>query len=201
MKYNFWNKSVFRLSNIIKERKLDLTEKELVHRAQNGDLDAFKELVNQNESRIAATITGMIGRCPEAEDIGQETFIRFYQNINHFRAESSVATYLTRIAINLSLNELKRRKRKKLLFPNSTEEMLYLKDSDKNTEKLEINDALQKALVRLKPKYKKVIVLRLVSGYTTRETAELLSLPEGTVLSRLARGLKKLKQELQILEN
>ena len=54
----------------------------------------------------------MLGRCPEAEDVGQETFIRFYNNLNNFRGEASVGTYLTRIAIYLSLNELKRRQRK-----------------------------------------------------------------------------------------
>jgi RNA polymerase sigma-70 factor (ECF subfamily) len=180
-----------------KREDIHLTEKELVNRAQNGDLDAFQKLIKQNESRIAATITGMIGLCSEVEDIGQETFIRFYQNINHFRAESSVATYLTRIAINLSLNELKRRKRKRLLFSGSVEEMLHLNITDNNDERLEWTDALQKAMLTLKTKYKKVIVLRLVNGYSTRETARLLSLPEGTVLSRLARALQKLKRELE----
>ena len=61
------------------------------------------------ERPIAATITGMLGRCDEVDEIGQQVFIRFYEALPKFRGDSSVKTYLTRIAINLSLNELKRR--------------------------------------------------------------------------------------------
>ena len=65
---------------------------------------------------------GMLGHCTEAEDIGQETFIRFYKSLNRFRGESSISTYLTRIAINLSLNEIKRRQRHRKYFSNTSEE-------------------------------------------------------------------------------
>lgn len=91
-------------------------EQELVRKAQNGDKNAFKELVKQNEHRVAAAVIGMLGNCPETDDVGQETFIKFYKSLDKFRGESSVGTYLTRIAINLSLNELKRRKRRNAHF-------------------------------------------------------------------------------------
>ena len=88
-----------------------MSDEQLVKTAREGDKGAFRELVKRLESRVAATVYGMLGRCPEAEDVGQEVFIRFYKALNSFRGESSVASYITRIAINLSLNELKRRKR------------------------------------------------------------------------------------------
>ena len=85
----------------------------LVQQAQSGNQSAFASLIKLYEGQIAATVIGMLGNIPEADDIGQETFIRFYKSLGNFRGDSEVGTYLTRIAINLSLNELKRRKRKK----------------------------------------------------------------------------------------
>ena len=65
---------------------------------------------------MAATVIGMIGYGPQAEDIGQETFLRFYKSLSKFRGDSGIGTYLTRIAINLCLDEIKRMKKKRTLF-------------------------------------------------------------------------------------
>lgn len=174
-----------------------LNEQELVKKAQNRDKNAFKELVKQNEHRVAATVIGMLGNCPETDDVGQETFIRFYQSLNKFRGESSVGTYLTRIAINLSLNELKRRKRRNTHFFSRGEEKME-KAPDKNdpNKKKELKEIVHMGIEQLKPKYRAVVVLRLIEGYSTKETAQILRLPVGTVLSRLARAQKKLKEIL-----
>jgi DNA-directed RNA polymerase specialized sigma24 family protein len=91
----------------------------LLDAARKGDHEAFKALVISHESQVAATIIGMLGRCSEAEDIGQETFMRFYKALDHFKGESQLGTYLIRIAINLSINELKRRQRRNRLFQPS----------------------------------------------------------------------------------
>src|SRR5512147_1312303 len=90
----------------------NVTDKELLHRARSGDHKAFARLVQRYESRVAATVKGMLGSTDESEDIGQEVFIRFYHALHAFREEASLGTYLTRIAINLSLDELQRRKRR-----------------------------------------------------------------------------------------
>ncbi|MDH5745133.1 MAG: helix-turn-helix domain-containing protein, partial [Candidatus Aminicenantes bacterium] len=83
------------------DREEKLNEQELVRAAKNGDKNAFKELIKKYEHQVAATVIGMLGNCPEAEDVGQETFIRLYQSLDKFRGEASLGTYLTRIAINL----------------------------------------------------------------------------------------------------
>ncbi len=75
-------------------------ESELLRRAREGDDRAFRELVHRYEDRVAATIIGMLGPGPDAEDVGQETFIRLYRSLDGFRGDSSLATYVTRIAIN-----------------------------------------------------------------------------------------------------
>ena len=171
-----------------------MDQTELVAAACGGDHDAFRELVRLLEPRVAATAIGMLGHCQEAEDVGQETFIRFYNALDKFRGEAKVETYVTRIAINLSLNELKRRRRKALLFAEQPEADL---ENLSNREVVGIDRDTRAtvcwAVRQLAPRFQAVIVLRLIDGYSTRETAEILNLPIGTVLSRLSRAQRKLK--------
>jgi RNA polymerase sigma-70 factor (ECF subfamily) len=189
------DESIFPITAEIVAKKL--SEQDLVRKAQSGDKNAFKELVRQNEQRVAATVIGMMGNCPEADDVGQETFIRFYQSLKKFRGESSVGTYLTRIAINLSLNELKRRKRRNTLFFSKGEEkMANIPDKDDRKNKKELKEIVHIGIEQLDPKHRAIVVLRLIEGHSTEETAQILRLSVGTVLSRLARAQKKLKEIL-----
>lgn len=174
-----------------------MTDEDLVKDAREGDNRAFKELVRRYESVVAATVIGMLGNCAEAEDIGQETFIRFYRSLKNFRGESSIKTYLTRIAINLSLNEIKRRKRKRLLYTRKPlEEFHDIADPKTRTEEGIDPEIVQRAVQNLDDDFRAVVVLRLIDGYSTAETAEILGIPLGTVLSRLARAQKKLREAL-----
>jgi len=179
---------------------LKLNDQQLIINARNKDSDAFKELIKKYEHQVAATVIGMLGYCTEAEDIGQETFIRFYNSLDKFRGDASVGTYLTRIAINLSLNELKRRKRqRKLFFSRSNDNIENVPDTKESNNKKEINELVRFGIQKLEPKFRTVLVLRLIDGYSTQETAQTLNLPVGTVLSRLARAQMKLKEILKPL--
>jgi len=175
-------------------------EQALVGRARLGDQAAFRALVERYEGLVAATVTGMLGTGAEADDVGQNTFIRFYQSLAQYRGEGGVAPYLTRIAINLSLNALEKRKRRLKTF-FSREELPPLTDpiheGDQELQQIEWQRIIQRALNRLRPKHRAVVVLRLIDGYSTQETAELLDVPVGTVLSRLARAQKQLKNLLE----
>jgi RNA polymerase sigma-70 factor (ECF subfamily) len=142
-----------------------LTDTELIHAVKNGNDIAFKELVLKYESRIASTVIGMLGKCPEAEDVGQETFIQFYRSLPNFRGESSVITYMTRIAINLSLNELKRRKRRAAFFKDKSEEYLANMADNNTNYNTDDQEIIHKGLKELEPKFRSVIVLRLIEGY------------------------------------
>ncbi len=175
-----------------------LNEQELISQARKGNHQAFKEIVKKHEARVAATVIGMLGYCQEAEDIGQETFIRFYQSLDKFRGESSVGTYLTRIAINLSLNEIRRRQhRRKFFFSNAADKMENLPDPNSPKNHEEAKQIVHRGLQQLDPKFRTVLVLRLIDGYSTEETAQILNLPLGTVLSRLARAQMKLREILK----
>ena len=179
-----------------------LTDEALVDAARDGSEDAFRELVKRYEGRVASVAIRMLGHTPEAEDVGQETFIRFYRGLRGFRGQASVGTYLTRIAINLSLNEIKKRRRRSIFIPftpvgkEKDAPDQEFEDPRASAEYDDTPDRINKALNQLKPEFRSVVVLRLMEGYTSKETAEILGLPVGTVLSRLKRSQEKLKRIL-----
>jgi RNA polymerase sigma-70 factor, ECF subfamily len=170
----------------------------LVARLKDGDEAACRELIQRYEGPVAATVTGILGRGPDVDDIGQETFIQFFRSLPRFRGDSTIRTYLTRIAINLSLNELRRRRkydRFQTIEPADGQADVLTAPDRPGAEDARL--AVRQGLERLEPKYKAVIVLRLIEGFSTQETAKILGLPQGTVLSRLARGQDKLKAALE----
>ncbi|MFH1221379.1 MAG: sigma-70 family RNA polymerase sigma factor [Candidatus Eisenbacteria bacterium] len=171
-----------------------MTDQDLIAAARGGNDRAFRDIVRLYEPAVAATVMAMLGDCAEAEDVGQETFVRFYRSLDKFRGESSVKTYLTRIAMNLSLNELKRRKRRRFFVSSRpVEEHSDLPSKESGRDDIGDRDLVAKALARLDDRSRSVIVLRLIDGYSTEETAGILGLPLGTVLSRLARAQEKLR--------
>lgn len=175
----------------------------LIQLARNGDREAFAKIVSKYESLVASIVIGMIGNNEDAEDVGQNVFIRFYNALEAFRGEAALSTYLTRIAINLSLNEIKRRQRKSgLIFRFKQDDQGKEIDfsDDRNTENdYAVNQLVNVALQELEPKFRAVVVLRMMQGYTTEETAKLLKIPIGTVLSRLSRAQDRLKIVLKQL--
>ena len=169
-------------------------EYELVKKALKGDKFAFGVLVRQYQSQVAKTVMGMLGNTQEAEDVGQEVFIRFYRSMNQYNGDSSLGTYLTRIAINLSLNSIKKQKNRKSIDISKEEYKLRAEDEIVKTD---IKELVENALQQLNPEFRSVVVLRLIEGYSTKETADMLKLPLGTVLSRLSRAQIKLKELLK----
>ena len=175
-----------------------LNDLQLIERVRSGDDQAFGVIVDRYEEQIARTVIGMLGDTDGADDVGQETFIRFYRSIHKFRGDSSLGTYLTRIAINLSLNELKKRSRSLSLFYRKGEEneMYDVAEMKSDFEMADTKELIDMALQKLDPAFRAVVVLRMIEGYSTKETANILELPLGTVLSRLARAQKNLRDIL-----
>jgi RNA polymerase sigma-70 factor (ECF subfamily) len=181
-------------------KRCQLDDQVLIANTLRGDTDAFKELVHKYESQVAATVIGMLGSGPEAEDVGQEVFIRFYRSLEKFRGDSALGTYLTRIAINLCINELRKRKRRRTYFSDGEHNPIEAVPDKRNPgRQREASALVHWGLQQLPAKFRAVIVLRLIDGYTTEETARILELPLGTVLSRLARGQQKLHEILKPL--
>jgi RNA polymerase sigma-70 factor (ECF subfamily) len=183
---------------MIKESYNATEEAELVKAALNGNKNAFGEIVKRYRKMVARTVKGMLGDTVFAEDIGQEVFIKLYYSLSEFRGEAKLSTYIQKIAVNLTLNEIKRRKRFFSMFSQKGNNEMYefeVADND-NEERREASEIVNKALMAIDPKFRIIVTMRMLQGYSTKETAEILNLPLGTVLSRLSRAQEQLKNVL-----
>ncbi|MCD4769865.1 MAG: sigma-70 family RNA polymerase sigma factor [Bacteroidales bacterium] len=176
-------------------------DKLLISFTLEGDQKAFGEIVRRYEKMVARTVKSMLGDIQQADDIGQEAFIRLYHSLADFRGDAKLSTYLQRIAINLSLNEIKRKGRYVSLFyqsDNDKEMFIDLPDNSSESS-VDMKEILDMAVKKLTPEFRAVITLRLIQGYSTKETAEILGSPLGTVLSRLARAKEQLREIIEKL--
>jgi RNA polymerase sigma-70 factor, ECF subfamily len=186
---------------MIKESYSAAGEIDLVKESLKGNKMAFGEIVNRYQRMVARTVKGMLGDSVFAEDIGQEVFIKLYYSLAEFRGEAKLATYIQKIAVNMTLNEIKRRKRFFSMFSQRGNNEMYefeVADHD-NEERREASEIVNKALMKIDPKFRIIVTMRMLQGYSTKETAEILELPLGTVLSRLSRAQEQLRNILEKL--
>jgi RNA polymerase sigma-70 factor (ECF subfamily) len=186
---------------MIKESYGVTEENELVKASLDGDKKAFGEIVTRYQKMVARTVKGMLGDSVFAEDIGQEVFIKLYYSLSEFRGEAKLSTYIQKITVNLTLNEIKRRKRFFSMFSQKgNNEMYEFEVADHDTEeRKEASEIVNKALMKMDPKFRIIVTMRMLQGYSTKETAEILDLPLGTVLSRLSRAQEQLRNILEKL--
>jgi RNA polymerase sigma-70 factor (ECF subfamily) len=183
---------------MIKESYRQKDDNELVKSSLDGDKKAFGEIVERYQKMVARTVKSMLGDSVYSEDIGQEVFIKLFYSLSDFRGEAKLSTYIQKIAVNLTLNEIKRRKRFFSMFSqkgNSEMHEFDVADHD-NEEKKDALEVVSKALNSMDPKFRIIVTMRMLQGYSTKETAEILNLPLGTVLSRLSRAQEQLKNIL-----
>ena len=184
---------------MVKGRYRESSDEFLVNASRQGDEKAFEVLVNRYKKMVARTVKGMLGDSVFSEDIGQEVFIKLYYSLQDFRGDAKLSTYIQRIAVNLTLNEIKRRKRFFSLFIHKADNELYEYDiaGEDVENKYDAKATVEKSLKTLEPKFRIVVTMRMLQGYSTKETAEILGLPVGTVLSRLSRAQDQLKKYLK----
>ncbi len=188
-------KSIARLGKVANS----ISDDSLLDHARNGDQNAFRQLLERHHQSVSLTVSGMLGAGPEIDDVVQEVFIRFYRTMGRFRGDASCKTYLTRIAINTSLDALRRRKRMRSRFISRDDPMVNLPDPSTDisqSERFDRANLINLAMNQLKPHHRSVVVLRLVDGYSTSDTAEILGIAQGTVLSRLSRAITRLRDIL-----
>lgn len=183
---------------MIKESYNVTDDIELIKASLDGDKKAFGQIVTRYQKMVARTVKGMLGDSVFAEDVGQEVFIKLYYSLSEFRGEAKLSTYIQRIAVNLTLNEIKKRKKFFSMFAQKgNNEMYEFEVADHNTEeRREASEIVNKALLAMDPKFRIIVTMRMLQGYSTKETAEILNMPLGTVLSRLSRAQEQLKNIL-----
>ncbi len=175
-------------------------EAQLVTQAQNGDRNAFSELVRLHAQGVLNVIYRMCGDVQLAEDAAQETFIRAWQNLSSYRPQTSLRNWLYRIAVNAGTDMLRKEKR---IVPDAIED-LHLSDGQPGLESLLLQQertvSVQKAILSLPDASRAVLVLREYEGLSYQEISSTLDIPLGSVMSRLsyARSLLKAKLEPQL---
>jgi RNA polymerase sigma-70 factor (ECF subfamily) len=179
------------------------TDEALLLRARQGDEKAFAAIVERYEGCVAATAIGILGPGADAEEVGLEAFVRLYRSLDRFRGDASLGTYLTRITVNLALTETRRRRRWLDRFRSVEETQVFpagaahdAADVVDRIDREQVLDRVHRALGGLPADQRTVVVLRWLDDLSTRETAEILGVAEGTVMSRLKRAMDRLRREL-----
>jgi RNA polymerase sigma-70 factor (ECF subfamily) len=175
----------------------------LISRFKTGDISAFEEILLRHQDKIYNLCRRMLGNSHDAEDATQDVFLKAYQNINKFKPEASLYTWLFRIAVNTCI-DYKREPFFESLFKSSKEGDVFVVDSptgspspDRLYESKQISDAIQLTLSRLPVKLRAVIVLKEIEGLSYEEIAEVLDVSIGTVKSRISRARDDLKEVLK----
>ena len=187
-------------------------EAQFIERLKRGDAAAFETLVKERSGEIYGLLYRLTENGEEARDLTQETFLRAFQSIVHFRGESNLRTWIYRIAINQARNRWRwwrRRRRDVTVSLDATDAnggrptlVATLKSDtaqspEQNTLAHEREQALHKALSSLRQVYREAVVLRDIEGLAYEEIATALDISMGTVKSRLARGRQELRRKLE----
>jgi len=165
------------------------TELDLIKQAQQGDRWAFGELVRHHREGTINVVYRMTGDAHLAEEAAQEAFIRAWTNLPRYKPLSPFRNWVYRIATNVALDTL--RSQKEAVDVESVELADSGQGPDEVTETRERAEKVRQAVLELPPASRAVIVLREYEGLSYQEIADTLSIPMGTVMSRLnyARGL------------
>ncbi len=168
----------------------------LIRAVQNGDMVAFNQIVDRYKDRLMNVIGRMLASRDEAEDVVQETFVRVYQHRQSFNFQHCFSTWIYTIALNLARNELRKRKKFKFIDitetkGNEAEFAVEMKLPNRLMEVLEV------AVKELPEKYRVAFMLRDVQEQPYEEVAKILSIPLGTVKSRVNRARTMLREKLR----
>src|SRR5690349_5727542 len=181
----------------------------LLEATRTGDQDAFAELVSRYRNQITSYIYRMTNDYDGAVDLAQETFVRVYRAADRYQRSYAFSTYIYRIATNLAISELRKRKRRKLvsltglLGGSDGEEAIDFNPPDEQPlQDVALVDAERRAVVKraistLPERYRAPLVLRDVEGKSYDEIAAILCTSEGTVKSRINRARNFLRDKMR----
>jgi len=180
---------------------------ELVQRALKRDETAVRAIITANNRRLYRLARGILRNDGEAEDVVQETYVRAFTHLQDFRGDSSIATWLSRIAINEALGRLRRQRpgvewtslpqgaleAQIIQFPLSS----AADDPEKSMAQREIQHVVEHAIDELPEAFRLVFITRVIEGMNVEETAEILGLKPETVKTRLHRARAMLRDNVE----
>jgi RNA polymerase sigma-70 factor (ECF subfamily) len=187
-------------------------DRELILRAQRGDVAAFEQLVFRYDRQVLNIAASYVNNAEDAKDVYQEVLLRVYRSLRKFQFRSEFSTWLYRITTNVCLTHRSRRKRR--THTSMDQEMESDSDSsgqphplsetlthdataDQRAMNTEISAHVQEALEQLSPKQKMVFTLRHYQGYKLKEIAEIMDCTEGTVKKYLFTATQRMREQLK----
>ena len=180
---------------------------ELVRRALGRDEAAVRVIIAANNRRLYRLARGILRNDAEAEDVVQETYVRAFTHLKDFRGDSSLATWLSRIAMNEALGRLRRRRPgvEWSSLPEGTLEAQIIQfplssaasDPEKSMAQREIQHVVEHAIDELPEAFRLVFITRVVEGMNVEETAEILKIRPETVKTRLHRARALLRDNVE----
>ena len=182
-------------------------DRELVGKAQRGDQNAFRALVERYQRRVFQLALGMVKDADEAMDIAQETFVRVHRYLPSFKGDSSFFTWTYRIATNLCLDAARKKSRSEPVDARDEDEAEIeaamdpvssaLAGPQRATLNAELRDKLEEALQSLSENHRSILLLREIDGLSYEELARVLGIRKGTVMSRLFHARLKMQKKLR----
>ena len=179
---------------------------DLIRRSQQGDKNAFNQLVGRYHTRIYNYAFSQTRNHDDAQDVAQEAFVRAWGSIRSFRGDASFSTWLTRITRNLFLDIQKKRKHDprlsldELLESSDTNPVREVADDAAGPEDIALTnekvDTVRRAILTLAPEHREILTLYDLQQYSYEEITQILKLPMGTVKSRLNRARRALRDKL-----
>ncbi|SEQ34849.1 RNA polymerase sigma factor SigW [Piscibacillus halophilus] len=184
---------------------MDFRLNQLIKQVKKGNHEAFGEIIDYYQHGVYQHCYRMLGNHHDAQEITQETFVRAYTSIQSFKHKNKFAPWLYRIATNLTIDWMRKKKPLHILDQPISDDYSSTHLDQINSEGptpedcleiQELNDTVQEALLELPIKYRSVIVLKYVRDLSLQEIAESLDLPVGTVKTHLHRGREALRKSL-----
>src|SRR5438270_8118757 len=189
--------------------KSALEDPKLVRQAQRGDMVAFEELVLRHRDKIYARAFSMMRNEEEAVDLSQEAWVKGWQRLKQFQGESSFLTWMTRIVINLCLDQIRKQKRHRAESIEAMEEdsggverhmPVLTVNPTAGLERQELRQRIDRALNQLSYEHRTVLVLHEFEEMEYKQIAKTMDCSIGTVMSRLFYARRKLAALLMDLK-
>ena len=187
---------------------MDALVNKRIKQVLKGDQNAFADIVSLYQHKLYQVCYRMLGNKQEAEDIAQEAFVRAYTNLHTFDQKRKFSTWLYRIATNLCIDRIRKKKPDYYLDAEVTGTDgldLYSQIAsddqlpEETIEQMELQDRIQYEIGRLPDKYRTVVVLKYMEELSLQEISEILDMPLGTVKTRIHRGREALRKQLNNL--
>ena len=179
----------------------EVPDEKLVRRSQRGNMPAFEELLARHRDKIYARAFSMMRNEDEAVDLSQEAWVKGWQRLKQFQGESSFVTWMTRIVINLCLDQLRKQKRQRAESIEHLEEDLggverqmptVTVNPTEGLERTELRKRIDEALAKLSYEHRTVLILHEFEDLEYKEIAKRMQCSIGTVMSRLFYARRKM---------